>query len=585
MARRPADEPAALCRARRAAAILAAIAFLAAPTAPARAGAQPSAQRRPPNVLLIVAEDLGPRLGAYGDPVARTPRIDALARDGVRYTRAFTVAGVCAPSRAGLLLGLHPIATGSQHMRTTTRPAGAYWSVPPPEAKAFPELLRAAGHYTYNVAKTDYQFSPPLGGGPFTIWDANGLGVAPTDWPAHRTFFGMVNLGVTHESGVFRPLGARPRSPMHFALQLARAFELRGAPSVAPTDPASVPLPPYYADTPAMRADLARHYDDVAVLDLQVGAILDRLERDGLADHTIVVFTTDHGDGLPRAKRELYDSGLLVPLVVRYPERHRPPGVRPGSVDDRLVSFVDLGPQILAWMGADVPRWMHGHPFAEPGAPRRDYVFGQRDRMDEVVDRQRSVRDEHHLYIRSWHPEVPGGHPLAFRDLQDGVRDLRARYERGELDAVQRAWFEPVARERLYDTVADPHQIHDLAADPALAPVLARMRSALDAWLARVGDASDEDEDAMAERFWPGGRAPDTARPTARFEAGALHLACPTDGASIGHRRAGERTWHLYTAPIPLAGVPPGTTIEARAVRYGHLESDIARFAVPARAH
>ena len=146
-------------------------------------------------------------------------------------------AGVCAPSRAGLLLGLHPIATGSQHMRTTTRPAGAYWSVPPPEAKAFPELLRAAGHYTYNVAKTDYQFSPPLGGGPFTIWDANGLGVAPTDWPAHRTFFGMVNLGVTHESGVFRPLGARPRSPMHFALQLARAFELRGAPSVAPTDP------------------------------------------------------------------------------------------------------------------------------------------------------------------------------------------------------------------------------------------------------------------------------------------------------------------------------------------------------------
>lgn len=550
----------------------AALAFLALAAAGVARGTDSAG--RTPNVLLIVAEDLSPRIGAYGDPIARTPNIDRLAREGVRYTRAFTVAGVCAPSRAGLILGMHPIATGSQHMRTTSRPEGRYWSVPPAEAKAFPEWLRAAGHYTYNVAKTDYQFSDPIGGGPFTIWDANGLGVAATDWPLDRSFFGMANLGVTHESGVFRPLGSWPHGLTHFAMQILRGLETWGAPPVAATDPTRVELPPYWADGPAIRRDLARHYDNIARLDLEVGAILERLAADGLADSTIVVFTSDHGDGLPRAKRELFDSGLHVPLIVRYPARLRPEGVAPGAIDDRLVSFVDLGPQILAWMGVTTPESMHGHPFADAHSPRREYVFGQRDRMDEVVDRQRSVRDERFLYIRSAHPEVAGGHPLAFRDIQDGVRELRARYGRGELDAAQRAWFEPVARERLYDTQADPHQIHDLAADPAFARELARLRSALDTWLARVGDASDESEDAMAERFWPGGEAPETAAPTLALEGGRLAITCATPGASIGFRPASERSWRLYTAPVPIDRFAANSVIEARAVRYGFAESE-----------
>ena len=192
-----------------------------------------------PNVLLFVAEDLSGRIGAFGDPVASTPHIDRLAREGVRYPNTFTTAGVCAPSRAALITGVHQISIGAQHMRTSTRPAGAYTSVPPPELKAFPELLRAAGYYTFVNQKLDYQFSGVLAGsGPFTIWDAEG----PESWrgrPDGAPFFGMINLGETHESGVFRPLGTWPHSGMHFLMQLYLAYQYGFLEKEGQTDPAA----------------------------------------------------------------------------------------------------------------------------------------------------------------------------------------------------------------------------------------------------------------------------------------------------------------------------------------------------------
>lgn len=544
-----------------------------------------AARAETPNVLLIVAEDLGPRIGAFGDPVARTPRLDQLARQGVRYTNVFTAAGVCAPSRAALITAMHPIAWGGQHMRTSTRPAGGYAAVPPPEVRAFPELLRSAGHYTYNVQKTDYQLGGTLGGGPFTIWDASGWRVDGDDWPADRSFFGMVNLGVTHESGVFAPLGHWPHSAIHAVMQLARAFQYTGfvggsGSELPTTDPSRVALPPYYPDHPAVRGDLARHYDNIAKLDAQVGALLDRLEASGLAESTIVIWTTDHGDGLPRAKRELYDTGLHVPMIIRYPAAHRPPGAVPGGIDERLISFVDLGPTILEWMDTPVPGQVHGRSFASPAAPGRRYVYAQRDRIDEIVDRQRAVRDERFKYIRSWHPEIPGGHRLAFRDNQDGMRALWELLEAGQLDAQQRLWFEPVAVERLYDTRSDPHELIDLAGDPAHAETLTRLRGALDRWLARVGDTSEEPEDRMAERFWPGGEQPRTLAPRITLANGRIELDSPTPGASIGYRVRPAETWSLYTQAIALQPLA-GHRIEAKAVRYGYAESEITSWHAP----
>ena len=218
-----------------------------------------------PNILWISAEDLSPHLGAYGDTLARTPTLDRLAKQSIRFTHAFTTAPVCAPSRAAIITGMYQNAIGAQHMRTTedTVPElpGPYLAVPPFYVKAFPEYLRAAGYYTTNRAKTDYQF-----GLPFTIWDEVGQAAHWRNRPdTSQPFFSVFNLEVTHESRIF------PSSPSR-----------KGKPLV--TDPATVHVPPYYPDTPAIREELARMYDNVADMDGQVAEILRQLDEDGLSE-------------------------------------------------------------------------------------------------------------------------------------------------------------------------------------------------------------------------------------------------------------------------------------------------------------
>jgi arylsulfatase A-like enzyme len=240
-----------------------------------------------PNIVWIVADDMSFEIGAYGDAVARTPNLDRLAREGVRYTNAFATSGVCAPSRAALVTGMYATSIGAHHMRSRQ---GGYQPVPPPEVKTFTEYLRAAGYYTSNLGKLDYQFSGVGNGAPLTNWDdPNGSyrGRAPG-----QPFFAMVNLFETHESQLF------------------------GSAEVA-TEPALVAPPPYYPDTAAVRHDLARHYDNVARLDAKVGELLAMLEADGVADDTAVFFFADNGRGLPRDKRWIYDGGVHLPLIVR----------------------------------------------------------------------------------------------------------------------------------------------------------------------------------------------------------------------------------------------------------------------------
>jgi arylsulfatase A-like enzyme len=465
---------------------------------------------------------------------------------------------------------MHQISIGAQHMRASSRPEGGYASVPPPEVKAFPELLRAAGYYTFVTGKLDYQFSGhQTGTGPFTIWDAED---APELWRGRapdQPFFGMLNFLETHESGLFTPIGSLPHSAMHLGLQLLRAWRQGLGSDGGPVAPAAVTVPPYYPDTPTVRAEIARHYENIRRMDLAVGEVLARLAQDRLLDSTVVVWTTDHGDGLPRAKRELFDSGIHVPLVVRWPERWRPPSAIPGGTDERLVSFVDLAPTFLDLAGVAPPGYLHGRSLIS-GAPN-EYIYASRDRIDEVADRQRAVRDARFAYIRSWRPELPGGHPLPFRDNLESVRELRALYAAGKLDAPARRWFEPNGSERLFDLDSDPHELRDVARDPAYAGELARMRAALDAWLARVGDWSEEPEDAMVARFEPDGRRQQTPAPRAELAGSRLVLRPATPGASLGYRIDGG-PWRLYTEPVR---VPRGARVEAKAVRYGWSESDV----------
>jgi N-sulfoglucosamine sulfohydrolase len=556
-------------------AVWAAIALLLTPSS-----APAAALTSRPNVLLVVAEDLSPRLGSYGDAVAHTPSLDRLAAEGARYTNAFASAGVCAPSRAAIVMGVAQNRFGAGHMRALQ---GGYTAAPPPDWKAFPELLRRAGYYTVNSGKTDYQMSTHLGGsygGPSTIWDRDGgvgEGLVWDDFALWRgrapgqPFFAYLTLGVTHESQVW-PTWQLSNAPLHWLLLPMRMRN--HARWQHRTDPAAVAVPPYYPDVPEVRADLARHYDNVAVMDRMVGETLAALAADGLAGETVVIFTSDHGDGLPRAKRWLYDSGIRVPLIVRWPGR-----IAPGSVSDELVSGVDLASTALALAGVPRPPHLEGRVLI--GAEREPppaAVFGARDRMDESADTVRAARGPRFAYIRNLRPELPYQLRNAFAEQMPTLRILRELHAAGALTGAPALWLR--ARrpaEELYDTESDPHQVRNLAEDARHAGTLSALRGALDAWLTAAPDLGLLPETELRDRFWPGGVQPRTAAPEIEIERGRASLRCPTEGASLAYRIDGG-PWSLYVGPFPVS---PGVRVEARAVRYGWAESDAAERSAP----
>ena len=362
---------------------------------------------------------------------------------------------------------------------------------------------------------------------------------------------------------------------MHLMMQLMRWYMVGDVETV--TDPAIVPLPPYYPDTDTVRVNVARHYDNVAKMDAQIGEILQQLAADDLAEDTIVIWTTDHGDGLPRGKRELYDSGIRVPMIIRWPEKFRPADVRPGTLNSRLISFVDLAPTILALAEVGAPDYLHGSDFSDPHGVRREYVYAARDRIDSVRDRQRAVRDRRYKYIRSWYPEQAGGHPLEFRDNMDMVREMRAMYEAEALNATQRLWFEAPGEEQLYDLQADPYEVNNLADDPSRSSDLKRLRAALDAHLTRRGDWSDVPEAEMAEGFLLEGEQRITPTPTIELQGLVLTLKCSESAASLAYR-INSGAWRIYAGPTELDGeVREQSKLEAKAVRYGWKDSETVR--------
>lgn len=527
-----------------------------------------------PNVLLLVAEDMSDLVGAFGDTLAHTPNLDKLAKVSVRYPNTFTTAGVCSPSRAALITGMHQIAMGGQHMRTSTRPDGAYKCVPPPEVKAFPELLRQAGYFTFNTAKQDYQFSGVQPGtGPFTIWDEENN---PNLWrnrKAGQPFFGMMNFMETHESGVFTPLGHRPNSAIHFILQVIRYLGQPNHIEKVSMNPDEIVPPPYFPNTPTVRQDIARHYENISVMDAIVGDILERLEKDDVLKNTIVIWTTDHGDGLPRAKRELYDSGIKVPMLVYYPPKFRPQGIKEGTVNTRMISFIDLAPTILSFTQTEIPLYMQGRDFVKDST--QQYIFASRDRIDEIEDRQRAVRNHRYKYIKSWYPQQAGGHPLAFRDNLEMMRELWQLKASNQLNETQLQWFQPPGTERLFDTQHDPYELTDLSQDTAYADILTEMRTALTEWLATTEDWSEMTENEMVEQFQRKGETRVTPKPTIELHNGLIEIKA-IEGASIGYQINGG-AWQLYHQPIEAVDVE---SFDAKAVRYGWDESEVVVFEV-----
>ena len=427
--------------------------------------ASPAAASERPNILWITCEDMSPNLGCYGDAYSRSPTIDRLAAEGVRYTNCYTHIGVCAPSRSGIITGMYPPSIGSHAMRSTT--------VLPPYVRCFSELLRDGGYYCTNNSKTDYNFPVPK-----TAWDENGNRAHWKNRPEGRPFFAVFNLTVTHESQIRAPEKQYEKNTVRLTPDERH-------------DPALAPLPPYHPDTPLVRRDWARYYDDITAMDYQVADLLKELDDAGLADDTIVFFYSDHGAGMPRSKRWLYDSSVRVPLIIRTPPRWRSPAAQPGAVDDRLVAFVDLAPTALSLGGVPIPKHMQGQAFlgSQQAAAPREYVYGCRDRMDERVDLIRSVRDRRYKYIRNYQWWQPYAQNINYMNEMPTMQEWRRLHAAGRLDAVQSQFMAPQKpREELYDCLADPHEVKNLAEDPAQAEVLIRLRAAHERWVAEVRD-------------------------------------------------------------------------------------------------
>ncbi len=418
-----------------------------------------------PNILWISCEDISPHLGCYGEEFAVTPNIDRLAKEGVRYRRAFTVHGVCAPTRSGIITGMYPSSLGSVNMRCRASK--------PDSIKCFPQYLRQVGYYCTNNSKTDYNFKPPA-----EAWDESSKKAHWKNRPEGKPFFAVFNFTGTHESALWNSADFDNTHP-------GRLKESEWQ------KPENMKIPPIYPDTPAVRRDFARLFERITELDYFVKDRLDEVKKAGLYDDTIVFLWSDHGNGLPRAKRWLYDSGTLVPLIVRIPEKYRVNGqAQPGSVDEQLVNFIDLGPTVLNLAGLAVPEYMQARAFLGANlSAKRKYIFGARQRIDEIYDMVRSVRDERYRYIRNFNPFIPYLPYLNYAERCNTMKEMRRLYAEGKLNDVQAQWMaDHRPSEELYDLKKDPWETENLACQAEYAGVKKRLEEALDNWMIETRD-------------------------------------------------------------------------------------------------
>ena len=518
---------------------------------------QPSVERplalpAQPNILWLVAEDMSAYLASYGDSTVATPHLARLAREGVRYTNMYSVSGVCAPSRFSIATGVYATSGGAQHMRTSSRPAYMeqigvipYEATPAPDVRMMSEVLRRHGYYASNRAKQDYQLKAPV-----TAWDESGSEAHWRNRPPDMPFFSIFNFGVTHESRIW----AKANDSLWVNADL------------------EVPIPPYLPDTDVVRADVRRMYSNVKELDHQIGLILGQLAEDGLLEETIIVFYADHGGPLPRQKRQLYDSGLHVPLLIRFPQAQRA-----GTVDDQLVSFVDLAPTTFSLAGIDLPDYLEGQGFL--GAQRadmpRNYIHAAADRFDTEYDTKRAVRDHRFKYIRNFWPERGYYLKVTYREQMATMQELLRLRDAGGLNEAQAQWFrmsKPV--EELFDTHADPHELHNIAADTAHAAKLAELRQELDAWIAKTHDKGLMPENTFVEQIWPGLQQPQTHAPEGYMLEGRWRLTSTTVGASIGYQLLADDEepglhWRVYTQPVEAGDL----RVHAQAHRLGYAPS------------
>jgi len=434
-----------------------------------------------PNIVWISLEDIAPMMGCYGDKYARTPVFDQLAAQGIRYTKAHSIAPVCSTSRSSIITGMYPSSLGTHHHRSNV-------GKPPAFVKMLPTLMRQAGYYTSNNAKQDYN----IGG---VRWHESSKAAHWRKRPdKQQPFFAVFNFGACHSS--ITKISENVIVKRRLNRLLPDDFH----------DPAQAPIPPYHPDVPEFRKAWSRYYDAVTQVDYQAGDIIAQLKADGLWENTIVFLWADHGVGMPRGKHNAWEQGTHVPLIVRFPEKYQhlaPAG--PGSAVDGLVTLMDLGPSALTLAGLERPNWMHGRPLlcktGRGPIKYREYTLGMRDRLDSRYEMVRSVRDQRYRYQRNYYPHLPF---KPHEDFEFNAPILKKWVElarQGKLvgpQAMLNLRFKPI--EELYDSMIDPHMMHNVIHEPEYFHVVRRMRSRLHTGMLETRDLGILEETEILQR-------------------------------------------------------------------------------------
>lgn len=429
-----------------------------------------------PNIVWLLSEDNSIHyLQHYGSPNGPTPAISQLAQQGITYNHAFSNSPVCSVARTTLMTGILGPRAGFHYHRKMV-PANL-----PAGVKMVPVYLREAGYYCTNNNKQDYNVVTDK------VWDESSRTASWRKRPDEsQPFFHMQSFGMSHESS------------LHF-----KSGQID--PQALKTDLASVEVAPYFPNTPLFRYTQAYYHDRMTVIDRQIGKVVEQLKEDGLFDDTIVFYFGDHGGVLPRSKGYLYEGGLHVPLIVRFPEKYRHLFASAfGSREDGFVSFIDFSPTVLNLAGLDVPVSMDGKPFAGKGITalslaQRDEAFGYADRFDERYEFARSFRKGKYKYIRAYEHFYPDSMQNNYRYRMLAFAQWRELNDKGELNEAQSHFFNSKPVELLFDVEADPHEVRNLAGDVEHQLILEDLRSSLRAKMKQINDLSLFPESQMID--------------------------------------------------------------------------------------
>ena len=422
------------------------------------------AQSDKPNILWITCEDITTMIGCYEDPLAITPNIDKLAEKGILYKNAYSTAPVCAPARSCLVTGVYATSLGTQNLRSDFQI--------PSFIRTLPHILRDNGYYCSNNYKEDYNFFDS------TIWNESSHEAHWRNRPDNTPFFSVFNIETTHQSQIFGDDDAFFNKYGHQLSDDER------------TKPEEIKLPPYFFDSPMVRKLWARYYDLVRIMDRQVGDILVQLEEDGLKDNTIIFFYSDHGTGMPRAKRALYNSGIKVPFIVHLPDKYQYLSEHlPGTRTMDIVSFVDFPPTLLNILGIEIPDYMQGKAFLGENTGKSEFVFATSDRVDEAFEISRAVKSKKYSYIRNFLPHLPLIQPNFYTDQSEIMQELLRLKEITSMTPEQKSmWLAKRSPEELYDLEVDPFETNNLAGNPDYNDILLDMRIELKKWLLETHD-------------------------------------------------------------------------------------------------